>query len=343
MALITNLNINKNEMEFDLNNLTDIKISMANAIRRTAISDIETYNIDDHSIIFHENKSIFDDQFLIHRMKLIPIVSSLELNYDDIKISCHKENEDEGTIGVYVRDFEFKKSDGDLVDVNTICKHQNILFSKLKHGDKISFEGKLTKNNSGRGGASFCPVSKCIYTFKIDEEQAKEASKDMSEAEKKSFYTQDVQRVYAMNDDGNPSVYQFCINSISFFEPSEIMQQTLDILIDKMNTLKTEFRNENSDKIKLSFDNDQPDITVFMIHRENETMGNLLSSYLNTTENVGYCGYVIEHPSHKYFILKIKLNENNDMSHILDVIEGTIEKIRDILSNILTDFNKSLQ
>ena len=107
-----------------------------------------------------------------------------------------------------------------------------------------------------------------------------------------------------------------------------------------MNNLKTEFKDTNSSKVVLMNDYEQNNFFVFKIHNENETIGNLLSSYINMYNNIDYCGYVIEHPSNKFFILKIKLNENNDLNNALDIIEINLDKIHNILTDILTEFNK---
>ena len=53
MSLISNIQLSEDSIFFDLNNSNkEIKISLANAIRRIILSDIYTYIIDYHKIIF---------------------------------------------------------------------------------------------------------------------------------------------------------------------------------------------------------------------------------------------------------------------------------------------------
>ena len=101
MSIITNLKTEDNYISFDLNNNTEnpIKIGLANSLRRVIISSIETYCIDRKSIIFFESyddATILNDEFLMDRLVLIPIISDLEdIDYDNIVISCKKENMEE--------------------------------------------------------------------------------------------------------------------------------------------------------------------------------------------------------------------------------------------------------
>ena len=98
MEYISNIKYNNEFLSFDINNkLNDVKIGLANAIRRIILSDIYSYTIDKKSVIFFNNTSLFDNEFLIHRLILIPIVSNLKYDYNNILISCNKSNENENT------------------------------------------------------------------------------------------------------------------------------------------------------------------------------------------------------------------------------------------------------
>ena len=89
MSFILNRKLNNDTLTFDLvNDKKDIKISLANAIRRTIISDIQVYAIDDKTVVFHENNSVLNNEFLKHRLSLIPINSNLEgVDYDNLLTS----------------------------------------------------------------------------------------------------------------------------------------------------------------------------------------------------------------------------------------------------------------
>ena len=342
MSYVSNLKNENDVLTFDLNNnFKEIKISLVNSIRRIIISDIETYTIDSKNVTFYENSSMLNNEFLKHRLTLIPIISDLDnIDYENLVISCKKSNDVENMESIYVNDFECRDSIKDeIIDNNLIFKYPKILFGKIKNGQNISFEAKLTKNNLVHGGGFFSPVSACIYTFKIDEEKVKEITENMTESEKITFNTQENERIYIKNENGEPNVYQFHIESIGFYEPIIIFNLGINLLINKLNTIKSEIRNKKSKKVISLENTDNPDFYDFLIDGENETIGNLLSTYITYDSNVFYCGYVIEHPLKKNIILRIKLNIENSVENSITIIEQNI----DIIINILNKINNEVK
>ena len=101
-----------------------------------------TYIIDENSIKIYSNTSILDNQFLIHQLKLIQIISNLDdVDYDNLIISCKKKNEAENVEGVYVKDLVCNNVTND-----KIFKYPEILFAKIKNNQEIIFEAKLIFN-----------------------------------------------------------------------------------------------------------------------------------------------------------------------------------------------------
>lgn len=339
MSYINNLKIDKDTVSFELNNSSnDIYISLANAIRRTIISDIDVYIIDENSTQFITNSSMLNNEFLKHRLTLIPIICDLkDINYQNLVISCKINNDEDNIKSVYVKDFICTDNvTNEVIDNSIIFKYPNILFAKLKHGNQIIFESKLTSNTSENGGSFFSVVSKCIYTFKIDQIEANKISKNMNPTEKNSFNTLEIERAYKKNSNGNPNDYIFSIESIGSYEPLDIVLKGIKLLINKLDYIKNEFKDKNSKKV-ISKDMDDQDCFIFIIDNENETIGNLLSTYITYIENVLYSGFVIEHPLKKNILLKIKLKDNNNLENILLLIDNNINTLINILNNILKD------
>ena len=339
MSFISNIKTNNDLFSFDLNNNSkELKISFANALRRTIISDIYTYAIDNKSIIFYENTSMLNNEFLKHRLTLMPLISNLEnINYDNIVISCKKTNNGENIENVYISDFVCTENENKIIDNSIIFKHPNILFAKLKNSQFLSFECKITKNNAYYGGSFFSPVSICLYTFKLDDKKVDEITKEMDAPQKTTFLTQDVERIYKKNDLGEPYVYQFQIESIGFYESKDILLLGINSLKERLNSLKIELRNKKSKKISILDNDEHPDFFEFLIDHENETIGNLLSTYITYDPNVFYCGYVIEHPLKNNIIFKIKLKTNNNLDSSIKVNEDMIIYLITLLDKILSE------
>ena len=338
MTFITNIKINGDLITFELNNKsTKIKTALANAIRRSIISNIETYAINPDSIDFIENTSMLSSAFLTHRLTLIPIVSDLpDINYEELTIECMKINTEEDIESVYVNEFICKINDT-IINNEILFKQKDILFAKLKMNQKISFKCNLIKNNAENGGSFFSPVSSCVFTFKKDEVSIKKIMNEMDEDDKKSFMLQDIERIYQKNDDHHPSSYLFSIESIGFFNsPLKVVTLGLNALIDRLTNVKQELNNSKSKKISISL---EEDIFKIIFDNENETLGNILSTYLSYTDNVFYAGYIIEHPLNKNILLKIKLNKQNTEKDVILTIIKTIDYVNDLINSMIKDLS----
>jgi DNA-directed RNA polymerase subunit L len=347
MSFITNLSIDErnNKISFLLKNNDKIKISFANALRRIIIANIHVHIMG--KTVFFENSSMIDNEFLEHRLKLIPIncdyIDSISKDYENIYenivISCKKSNiNNENLISVYPSDFVCKIGDKELEN-SKIFPYPNILWGKLKMNQKISFESRLVRNNQEYGGSFFEPVSKCVYTFGIDEKKSNEIMKNMPEEEQKKFSTLDIARVYSKTSNGEPSEYIFNYVSIGFYSCMYILKKGVEILINKLLIIKNEMKKNNSVKLYIYQNKENINFINFDINDENDTIGNLLATYLTEDKDVFFAGYIIEHPLKKNFILKIQLKENNSVENIILKLTEVINLLLSYCSDISKDIN----
>lgn len=343
MSVITNLKTEDNILTFDLNNSDayPVKIGLANSLRRVIISNLDTYCIDNNSVVFYESydeTSILNEHFLTDRLVLIPIVSDLEdVDYENIEISCRKENTEEHIMSVFVSDFICKNIVTDeVIDINRLCVYPDILFTKLITGGKLSFECKLRKNTSEHSGAEFSPVCACAYGFKSDMAKIEEMISQMDEKEKEVFMTLEYQRYYERTANGEPKVYQFSYESIGYYDSKKILMMALNILNDMMKDLKSEFQNISDSKV-ISYEVEKGDFYKFVIQNINETLGEPLQRYLASNPKIFYSGYIIEHPLKKSLSLKLKMNENNTLDNILKEIDETFILCSRILEKCIED------
>ena len=346
MSFITNLSTDEknNKISFLLKNNDKIKISFANALRRIMISNIHVHVMG--KTVFFENSSMIDNEFLEHRLKLIPInceyIDSISKDYENIYenivISCKKQNENnENLISVYPSDFVCKIGEIELEN-SKIFPYPDILIGKLKMNQKVSFESRLVKNNQEYGGSFFEPVAQCVYTFGIDETKSNEMMKSMSEEEQKKFSTLDIARVYSKTVTGEPSIYNFNYTSIGFYPCMYILKKGVELLKNKLLVIKTEMKKNNSTKLYIYQNKENTNFINFDINDENDTLGNLFSTYLTADKDVFFAGYIIEHPLKKNFILKIQLKENNSVENII----LKITEIIDLLLGYCNDISKDI-
>lgn len=133
---------NGNVMKFTLKDATN---AYANALRRAAMSMVSTFAID--KITFYENSSAMFDEYISHRIGLVPIETpnSGYNEKDEILFTL----EAEGPKTVYSK--ELKSSDKEVKVAN-----ENIPIIKLAQDQKIRIDGKAVLGN-GLRHAKFQP------------------------------------------------------------------------------------------------------------------------------------------------------------------------------------------
>ncbi|MEM1627869.1 MAG: DNA-directed RNA polymerase subunit D [Desulfurococcaceae archaeon] len=151
-----------------------IKLHVLNSIRRVMISDVPTMAID--YVIFMENSSVFYDEYLAHRLGLIPLKSDIALE----KYKPPEECAEAGEKGVFSEDC-FAKFDleaegpesGKLVvyskdlipsDPSVVPVYDNIPIAELVKGQRIKLEA-YARLGRGREHIKWSPVSVATHKF----------------------------------------------------------------------------------------------------------------------------------------------------------------------------------
>ena len=131
--------------------LKDVDLAFANSLRRVIISEVPTMAID--MVQVTENTSPLFDEFVVHRLGLVPLISEDIDNYNfpldcsckegcekckvdyDIIVKCGENNND--TIDVTSDDIKPKNKDIKVVPVK-YDDHNPIVITKLKKGQSIN-------------------------------------------------------------------------------------------------------------------------------------------------------------------------------------------------------------
>ena len=69
--------------------IRDASVPFANALRRIALSEVPSMTIDD--VFFYENTSILNDEYISHRLGLIPLITDLDSYVLPEDCSCNSE------------------------------------------------------------------------------------------------------------------------------------------------------------------------------------------------------------------------------------------------------------
>lgn len=119
--------------------------TIANSIRRALINEVKTYTFD--NVTFNNfNSSIYNTEYIIQRLRLIPLIQSSVHNYKDLTLRCNVINNSEKYLKVTPRDI--KTLEGkmlvNLIDKN-ISNHLPIIY--LPPNESIDFTCNLVENN----------------------------------------------------------------------------------------------------------------------------------------------------------------------------------------------------
>lgn len=332
----------QNGLSFTLSN---VDMSIANAIRRTILSDIDVVCIlsdkyERNQVTIDVNTGRLHNEILKHRLSCIPIhfngnKEEMDLFCRDYKVIVDCKNDTSEMKIVTTEDFHVVNKVTDVELSSKIfppCKRTNrfIDFSRLrpKISETIAGEAlKLSANfsiSNAKDNAMYNVVSKCTYSNTIDNEKvvkkwkeleseyrAKNLTTEEIEFEKKNFYILDGQRCYVENS------FDFIIQGLDIFSNIQILRMSCETLIGKFNKLNEELfvnnvpilRSETT--MKNSFD-------VILVN-EDYTLGKVLEyilySKFYTPKNptLNFCGFKKFHPHDAKSTIRISfVDEHKD-------------------------------
>lgn len=311
---VKNYSIKDNVVKFQLNNSKGLyKNSFPNALRRILISYIDCYTINVDNIKFIENNSLFNNEFLKQRLSLIPIISTNNENYEFLEISCEKRNEIENIDDILTSEFKIKDRTTDKeLKIENFISDLDILFSKLQINQNIKFEASFKKGNAFNDGSAYSPVSSCVVTFH-------NSNYDKEEVIQR-------ERNYDLNTNNDPYIYDFYYENIGFFKSEDLIKLACDILIKKLQEFKSKMDN-------LEYEND---FYTTVLNNENDTIGNLFTTYLLDNKEINYCGYNIVHPLKNDIFIKIKIDGKKDK--LYKIIEQTIDQLINMTEKLKKEF-----
>lgn len=192
--------------------LKDCHTSIANALRRTMICEVPTMAID--LVFINENSSVLHDEFLSHRLGLIPFTSDTVENYEffrecSCKPSCHKCSvefniRETGDGDITTKHISANKVDLPVQPVQYFNEEGNeedpILIVKLAKNQKIDLQC-IVRKGTGKEHAKWSPVATVAVQQvpKIDIDRNKLAV--MTEDEKMAIVNSCPAKVYSYDQE----------------------------------------------------------------------------------------------------------------------------------------------
>jgi len=323
--------------------LAGINVSIANALRRTILSDIETIvfyteTYDDNKCTIFENTGRLHNEIVKHRLSCIPIHSTnLETLPDKYIMELDVDNDSETMCIVTSGDFRIKnKESGNYLTEAETRKifppnpitQSYIDFIRLrpKIGDSIPGEKiRLTCEfsiSSAKQNSMFNVVSKCAYGNTIDKVKVEEAwfgleqrlasegmTKEEIEFQKKNYYLLDAQRQFI------PDSFDFVIQSVGVFENRDIVKKACIVLQNKFVEM---IENIDSDMVNITLSETTMENSYdIILENEDYTMGKVIEyilyeKYYLGEKTASYCGFKKMHPHDTKSIVRLAYNDKTD-------------------------------
>lgn len=327
--------------------ITNIDLGIVNAIRRIIMSEIPVVGFygedkdEDPTIEIIINNSPLHNEFMIHRIGLIPLHISEEIteNYEDndYEFELNIENKSSDTINVTTgnitgkyKDKNLTKAELDKIFPTNKTTNSKILITRLRGGEHIHFKAKAIKR-TGKLNASFSPVSLSNFYY----------VQNKTEADKKDNIL-DKERCYLKNEYGDPSTLNFQIESVNGFSYKYLFQKALDIINEKLQNLIIKLSAKEIEIIKVqNCDNSYE----FKIMNEDDTLGNLIQSLIHNRyirikeeKKCHYVGYICPHPLISELLIRFTLNDENTQN-FYDFFIDNCKDIIKIIDEIKAEWN----
>ena len=321
--------------------LSEINVSLANAIRRTILSDIPTLAFDaenrEHCII-EKNTCRLHNEILKHRLTCIPIhMTELDMLPGKYLMELDMVNDSDNMIYVTTEDFKIKnKENGNYLTKDETRKifppcvktNMYIDFARLRPkisptipGEQIKltceFSLKTANNNS-----TYNVVSKCSYGYTVDAVKAKTvwenieqqmladgSTNDEISFQKKNYYLLDAQR------SGVKDSFDFVIQSVGVYDNKDIVKKACVALQNKLVEL---VQNIDSDIVPIIVSETTIDNCYdIVLENQDYTIGKTLEyiiyeKYYNNDKVLTFCGFKKFHPHNDDSTLRIAFVKTTD-------------------------------
>ena len=370
------INSRKDNGDLTYFQIADVNYSIANALRRTILSDIpilgfKTFPHPENEAKFIKNTTRLNNEILKQRLSCIPVhIKDLNSDYRNLQIEIHKKNESESLEYVTTEDFRIKDLTSGSYLSETATRRifppdpiteEYIIFCRLKPrisaevpGEEIHIEAKLSIRTAAENSA-FNVVSTCAYGMTVDKVEqdrqwqeiqekliTEDTPKDKLELVKQNWYNHEGKRNVIRDS------FDFTLETIGIYNNNEIVSIACDVLVNQLIELSNKAQQDELDIEKsISTVKNSYDIKLKNI---DYTIGKVIEYMLHEkfykspdTKHLSYVGFIKNHPHDDYSIIRMSFIDGADMGG--DMISMCKQDIKlacklciDIFKDIKDDF-----
>jgi len=328
-----------------------VNVSLANAVRRTILSDIPTYCFRtlphaENRVHITTNTTRLNNEIIKQRMGCIPIHIKANdpdfehFNVEDYRVVLDVQNT--GTASEYVRTNDFRmvnaKTGKELSEsvVRRIFPPDAItggyiLITRLMprltqfvEGERIALTAEIGVGTARMDGM-YNVVSTCAYCAtpnaeeadKVWAERAKMLERDGNDAasiafEKKNWYAMEANRYV------NSDSFDFIIESVGVYSNVEILTKACMLLIEKCKKFVSDIENASGDVDVAPSETTLTNGYDVTMQNEDYTLGKCIEYFLHTTHYMGsqtlsFCGFRKSHPHDTHSMVRMAFRAPTDV------------------------------
>ena len=357
---IDNIREEKNNLLFTL---SGINVSLANAIRRTILSDIplvvfRTTPYEKNQCTILENTTRFNNEIIKQRLACIPIHIK---DFDDLPLKNYQlevkvENDTDSIMYVTTENFKIKNVETDTYlsekDTKAIFPPNDytgyyIDFLRLRPriseelaGEKIHLISKFDIGTAKEEGM-YNVVSTCSYGFTQDKEKVDQTlSKKMQEWRDEGKSKEDIEfesknwRLLEAMRIVKPDSFDFMIESIGVYTNQEILSKSCEVLIQGLKGLDTAFQTDDDSLVKIvKAENTLANSYDILLEKEDYTFGKIIEYILFTkfyevVKTMTFCGFKKMHPHDDGSVIRVAYKNPIEKSGIK---QNVVEALNDAI------------
>lgn len=257
---VTVTELDEERIKFEL---YDCDLSVANALRRIMLAEVPTISID--LVEFESNTSVLVDEFLAHRLGLVPLLSqkAKEFKYSRdcscmqycsncsvelrLNVRCTEET---------TRDVTSKELTSNHEEIRPVHDSSNptpgILLVKLRKGQEIRLKC-IAKKGVGKEHSKWSPVANVAFEYDPDNLLRHTnfwVEEDVNKEWPHSVYSQtntypDEKNNLPFDAKSEPNRFYFNVESVGSLRPEEILLQAISILQSKLGAVQLALEQES--------------------------------------------------------------------------------------------------
>jgi len=349
--------------------LSGVNVSLANAVRRTILSDIpqvvfKTSPYEENKANILVNTTRLNNEIIKQRLSCIPIhINDYEnFPYKNYILEVNVENITDTVMYVTTKDFVIKEvASGKLLSESKIREifpandytGYFIEFLRLRPriseeipGEKIHLTCEFSVS-SAKDDGMFNVVSTCSYGFTVDDvardnvlEKKKQEWKNEGKSKEEILFETDNWLLLEGMRICKKDSFDFLVQSVGVYTNSEILDKSCEILIQKMNELDTIIE---KDELKINnSENTMSNCFDVILENEDYTIGKVIEYFLYSkyyeTDIITFCGFKKMHPHDSDSIIRLAYAEAIEKS----TIKGNLKECISDAKSVFTKIRKEL-